>query len=183
MLKSFAGNAEFHFAFETYMKSNYDLKYSTLRGAAAINGKDLVLMDSETFSTISKYLMFKKKTQNKVDSISVEMTVLRSDVELFPFMVTMDNYKAFLQGTYNLDKTGEYRIFLAKTPLPLRIGLTIKDTPNKMKFKPTPFPRLSSKYRMTVTRKGAVDDKIMELKQIINQSLQRDVKEQEKERN
>ena len=176
MLKSFAGNAAFHFAFETYMKSNYDLKYSTLRGAAAINGQNLVLMDSETFSTISKYLLFKKKTTNKVDSISVEMTILRNEVELYPFMVSMDNYRALLQGQYNLNSTGEYRIFLAKTPLPLRLGLTIKDTPEKMKFKPNLFPRLSSKYRMNVSRKAVVDDKILELKQIINQSLQRSVK-------
>ena len=49
MLKSFSGNAEFHFAAETYLKSNYDIKFSTLRGAAAINGHDLVVLDNETY--------------------------------------------------------------------------------------------------------------------------------------
>ena len=69
MLKSFAGKAEFHIAAETYMKSNYDLKLSTLRGAAALNGQNLVLIDNETFTQIAKYLMFNKKTKNIVDSI------------------------------------------------------------------------------------------------------------------
>ena len=64
MLKAFDGKAEFHLAAETYLKSNYDLKMSTLRGAAAIEGKDLVLLDGETYSTIAKYMMFNKKTRN-----------------------------------------------------------------------------------------------------------------------
>ena len=179
MLKSFAGNAAFHFAFETYLKSNYELKYSTLRGAAAINGQDLVLMDSETFSKISKYLLFKKKTSNKVDSISVEMTIFRNEVELFPFVVSLDRYKAILQGKYNLDNTGNYRIFLSDTPLPLRLGLKIDGPTDKLKYKVNLFPRLSPSYRMNVNKQGVVDDKILELKQIINQSLQRSVKELE----
>jgi hypothetical protein len=57
MLKSFAGRAECHIAGEMYLKSNYDIKYSTLRGAVAIEGQDLVLLEGETFDKISKYLM------------------------------------------------------------------------------------------------------------------------------
>lgn len=38
MLKSFDGRLV-HIAGETYMKGNYDLKISTLRGATAIEGK------------------------------------------------------------------------------------------------------------------------------------------------
>ena len=183
MLKSFAGVAEFHFAFETYFKSNYDFKYSTLRGAAAIHGEDLVLMDSETFSKISRLLQFKKKTENKVDSLSVEMTVLKREVELFPFVVHLDKYKAILQGQYNLDAAGYYRILVMETPFPLRMGLKIDDYPEKTKFRLTLFPRLSPSYRMRVTKQGAVDDKVMELKQIISQSLKRSVKEQAPEDN
>lgn len=82
MLKSFAGNAEFHFAIETYLKSNYDLKYSTLRGAAAINGKDLVVLDEETYGKISKLLQFKKGTTNKIDSLSAEATIFKNEVDV-----------------------------------------------------------------------------------------------------
>ena len=75
MLKSFKGAAQFHLAAETYLKSNYEPKMSTLRGAASLSGKDLVVMDSETFSKIAKLLQFKKKTENKIDSINAEITV------------------------------------------------------------------------------------------------------------
>ena len=49
MLSSFAGKAEFHFAVETYLKSNYEMKMSTLKGATAIHGKDLVVLDNATY--------------------------------------------------------------------------------------------------------------------------------------
>ena len=185
MLKSFAGKAEFHFAIETYMKSNYDLKMSTLRGAAAIDGKDLVLLDTETFSDISRLLQFKKKTKNVVDSLSVEMTVFRNEVELFPFMVSMDKYRAILQGMYKIDGKGAYDISVVQTPFPLRLGLHIEYPVEKKKkgvvitkpkYSLTLFPRLKPSDR--ISRKGVVDDKVMELKQVISQSLKRSVKEQ-----
>ncbi|WP_372645546.1 hypothetical protein, partial [Ancylomarina sp.] len=62
MLKSFKGKGEFHLAGETYLKSDYSLKQSTIRGAAAFQGQELTLMDTETFDMIASKLMFKKKT-------------------------------------------------------------------------------------------------------------------------
>ena len=49
MLSSFKGAAEFHLAAETYLNSQYQPKMSTLRGAASLTGKDLVVLDGETF--------------------------------------------------------------------------------------------------------------------------------------
>ena len=105
MLKSFEGKGEFHLAAEAYLKSNYELKLSTLRAAAAIEGQDLILMDSPTFSKMARMLHFKKGTKNKVDSISVEMTVLRDEVDLYPFLIVMDKYKAVIAGRHYLDNT------------------------------------------------------------------------------
>ena len=78
MLSSFKGAAQFHLAAETYMDETYQPKISTLRGAASLTGKDLVVLDGETFSKISKLLLFKKKTENKIDSINAELTVYKA---------------------------------------------------------------------------------------------------------
>ncbi|MDR1878728.1 MAG: hypothetical protein LBQ64_04105 [Bacteroidales bacterium] len=175
-LKSFAGKAEFHFAIETYLKSNYDLKLSTLRGAAAISGQDLVLMDSKSFATIAKKLMFKKKTENKVDSISAELTIYKNEIDLYPFMIAMDKYKAVVSGRYNLDKTGEYHISIVETPLPIRLGLRIRDDSEKMKFN---IVRCQYARLFRPKKQGVVENKIMELKSIISSSLKANVKQQE----
>lgn len=177
MLKSFSGKAEFHLAAETYLKSNYDPKFSTLRGAAAIKGKDLVVMDNETYQQISKLLLFnKKKTKNVIDSLDVEMTAFRNEVDLYPFVVSMDKYQAILSGYHNLDMTYNYHISLTKCPLPLRLGLNIMGNLDDLKFK---LAKCQYKKLYKPEKRGVVDDEILELKKVISSSLQSNVKNQD----
>lgn len=174
MLKSFAGKAEFHFAVETYMKSNYDLKLSTLRGAAAIEGRDLVVLDSETFGMIAKKLKFRKKTENKVDSLSVEMTVFRNEVDLYPFLIAMDKYKAVISGRHNLDMSFDYHISITETPLPIRLGLNVYGTLDKLRFK---LARCQYARLYKPDKQRAVEKKTLELKKLISDSLKANLKE------
>lgn len=172
MLKSFSGNAEFHFAAETYLKSNYDIKYSTLRGAAAINGHDLVVLDNETYKTIAKKLMFNKKTQNKIDSLSTEITIFRNEVDVYPFLLSIDKYQAVISGRHNLDLTYDYNISLLK---PIRIGLDIIGLEDKLKFK---VGKAKYATMFQPEKQKVVENKILELKSLINNTLRGNVKEQ-----
>lgn len=177
MLKSFSGKAEFHFAAETYLKSNYEPKFSTLRGAAAIKGKDLVVMDSETFDQISKLLLFnKKKTKNVIDSLDVEMTVFRNEVDLYPFVVSIDKYQAVLSGYHNLDMTYNYHISLTKSPLLFKLGLNIMGNLEDLKFK---LAKCQYKKLYKPQKRGVVDEQILALKKTISSSLQAGVKNQD----
>ena len=124
MLSSFKGQGEFHLAAETYLDKNYNLKKSTLRGASSIRGDNLVLMDSETFGKISNILMFNKKTENKIDSLSAEFTVFKNEVDVYPFTIVMDKYKAVVGGRHNLDMSFDYH-FLARKPAALAIISTM----------------------------------------------------------
>ena len=173
MLKSFAGRAEFHIAAETYLRADYSPKMSTLRAAAALEGKDLVLLDSETFSTIAKYMMFNKKTENIVDSISVEMTVFRNEVDLYPFLISMDKWQAVLSGRHNLDNSFNYHISLTDCPLPVRLGLDVKGTFDDLKFDLVPC-----KYKALYKpgKQGATEKQTLALKKLISDSLKGNVK-------
>ncbi|MBO4488830.1 MAG: AsmA family protein [Bacteroidales bacterium] len=171
MLKSFAGNAEFHFAIETYLKSNYDVKFSTLRGAAAINGHDLVVLDNETYRKISKLLKFKKGTTNKIDSLSAEVTIYKNEVDVYPFLLAIDRYKAIISGRHNLDMTYNYNISLVS---PIRLGLDIIGT-DQRKFKLT-----KAKYATLFRpeKQNVVEQNVMNLKRQINNTLRSNVREQ-----
>jgi hypothetical protein len=173
MLKSFDGRAQFHLAAETYLKSNYDLKFSTLRGAAAIEGQDLVVMDNSTFSTISKWLRFNKKTRNKVDSLNVEMTVFRNEVDLYPFLISMDKYKAVISGRHNLDMNFDYHISLTDCPLPIRLGLEITGNMDKLKYKLVPC-KYANLYKPQ--KRNAVQTQTLSLKKLISDALKKSVK-------
>ena len=173
MLKSFAGRAQFHIAAETYLRADYSPKISTLRAAAALEGKDLVLLDSETFSTIAKYMMFNKKTENIVDSISVEMTVFRNEVDLYPFLISMDKWQAVLSGRHNLDNSFNYHISLTDCPLPTRLGLDVKGTFDDLKFDLVPC-KYKALYKPD--KQGKVEKQTLALKKIISDSLKDNVK-------
>ena len=173
MLSSFAGRAEFHIAAETYLRADYSPKMSTLRAAAALKGKDLVLLDSETFSTIAKYMMFNKKTENKVDSISVEMTVFRNEVDLYPFLISMDKWQAVLSGRHNLDNSFNYHISLTDCPLPVRLGLDVKGTFDDLKFALVPC-KYKALYKPE--KQGATEKQTLALKKLISDSLKGNVK-------
>lgn len=170
MLNSFKGNAEFHLAAETYLKANYDIKKSTLRGACSIFGKDLVVMDSETFTKISKLLMFNKKTENRVDSISAEMTLYKDQVEVFPFCVSIDNYMAALGGKHNLDMSFDYHVNLLK---PIYLGVDVSGTFDNLDIKLAPC-RYAQDFHPLFH--GKVNTQSAELRSVIRESMRKNVK-------
>ncbi|MCF8362340.1 MAG: hypothetical protein K9G70_06915 [Prolixibacteraceae bacterium] len=168
MLRSFGGEGEFHLAIETYLDSTYNLKMSTLRGAASVAGQDLVLMDGETFSEIAKKLRFSKQAENRVDSLSAEFTVFRNEIDVYPFLIVMDRYKAIVAGRHNFDMSFDYHISLIDSPLPLKLGVDVKGTLDDMAIRPV-RPRYAETY--SPAARFAVANKQLELRELIRKSL------------
>lgn len=170
MLNSFRGKGEFHFVVETNLDSLYNIKLSTLIGAASVSGSDLVLLDGETFSEIAKRLNFNKKTENKVDSLSAEFTVYREEIDVYPFQIVMDKYKAVIEGRHNFDLSFNYHISVVDSPLPLKLGVNVKGTIDDFEYSLTK-PKYPDFYR-PVARK-IVDTKRLEMRKAIRESLLR----------
>lgn len=175
MLRSFGGKGEFHIAVETYMDSAYNLKKSTLRGVSSIKGENLVLMDGETFSEIAKTLRFSKKAENKVDSLSAEFTIFKQEVDIYPFLIVMDKYKAVVAGRHNLDMNFDYHISVTDSPLPFRLGVDVSGNPDKMKFKPVKC-KYANLYRPAARRE--IDTRQLEIRKMIRDALTRRVSNQ-----
>ena len=174
MLQSFGGKGEFHCAVETYVDSTYQVKPSTIRGAASISGTDMVLMDSEIFSTIAKSLRFNKKTENKVDSLSVEFIIFGPRIDVYPFLIVMDKYKAVISGRHNME-TFNYNISVVQSPLPVRLAVDVTGTLDKWKPKigRSKFPDF---YRPASRR--IVESKQIELRKMIRDGLKGQLKKE-----
>lgn len=174
MLRSFGGKGEFHIAGEAYTDSAYNLKKSTIRGVASIKGENLVLMDGETFSEIAKTLRFSKQAQNKVDSLSAEFTIFRNEVDVYPFLIVMDKYKAVVGGRHNLDMSFDYNISLIDSPLPIQLCVDVKGTMDKMRVLPAEckYARL---YRPVERRE--IDTRRLEIRKMIRDDLTSKVKD------
>ncbi len=172
MLKSFKGNAEFHFAAETYLDSMYNPKRSSLRAVSSIKGNNLVLMDGETFTEISKTLRFNKKAENKVDSLSAEFTLYKEEIDIYPFMIVMDKYKAVIAGRHNTDMSFNYNISLLESPLPVRICVDVSGIIEDLKYRP-----VKCQYRdlYRPTSRMLLQQKQMDLRKRIRESLLKNV--------
>lgn len=170
MLNSFRGKAQFHVAAETYVNERYQLKPSTIRGACSIEGKDLVLLDSETFSKIAKILMFSKKTENKIDSLSAQITLYKDEITVYPFCVSMDNYLVALGGNHYLDMNFNYHADLLK---PLYIGVDVKGNLDDLKIAPATCI-YAQDFRPIIHKD--TETKSQEIRRIISDNLKKNVK-------
>ena len=170
MLSSFKGAAEFHLAAETYLNGQYKPKMSTLRGAASLTGKDLVVLDGETFSTISKLLMFNKKTENRIDSLNAEITVYKNEIDVYPLCVQMDNYMVALGGRHNTNMTFDYDINVLS---PIYLGVNVSGTLDDLKIKLAKC-KFAQDFRPHWWQKA--DTQSQELRQRIKQSMEKNVR-------
>ena len=170
MLSSFKGAAQFHLAAETYLNSQYRPKISTLRGAASLTGKDLVVLDGETFSKISKLLLFNKKTENRIDSINAELTVYKDQIDVYPLCVQMDNYMVALGGRHKTDMTFDYDINVLS---PIYLGVHVGGSMDKLQIKLAKC-KYAKDFRPRWFDKA--DTQSLELRQMIKQSMEKNVR-------
>ena len=170
MLSSFKGDAQFHLAAETYLNAKYEPKMSTLRGAASLTAKDLVVLDGETFDQIAKLLMFKKKTENKIDSINAEITLYKNQIDVYPLCVQMDNYMVALGGRHRTDMTFDYDINVLS---PIYLGVHVGGNMDNLSIKLAKC-KFAQDFRPHWYQKA--DTQSLELRQRIKQSMEKNVR-------
>ena len=177
MLAAFNGNANFHLAAETYLDARYKPLMSTLLGSAAISGKNLVVMDDNSIAQIAKLMQFKnwkdKDNKIKIDSLDVEMSCFRKEIEVFPFLLNIGNYRLCASGKHNLDGACNYHVELLKNPLLAKVGVDVKGTLSNPKINLGEV-RYADLYRPE--KRNAVEERVMRQKQMIREALEKNVR-------
>ena len=177
MLAAFNGNANFHLAGESFLFADYKPKMSTLLGSAAISGKDLVVMDNNSIAQIAKLMQFKswkdKDDKIKIDSISVEMTCLRKEIEVFPFLLNIGKYQLCASGKHTLDNQCGYHVELLKNPLMAKVGVDVQGSLQHPKISLGQV-RYADLYKPE--KQGVVEKQTLELKQMIREALEKNVR-------
>jgi hypothetical protein len=135
MLKTFDGQAEFHIGAEASLTSKYQPKISTLRAAADIEGKNLTVNDKFTFTKITDMLDISTNGSYRVDSLDVQLTAYKDEIDLWPSQIAIGKYKVIVDGRMKLDKNGEYHLSVTQSPLPVRLGLKISGPLNNLEYK------------------------------------------------
>lgn len=94
-------------------------------------------------------------------------------MDVYPFVISMDKYKAIVGGRHNLDMTFDYHISLVESPLP-KVGVDITGNLDDIKIKPVKC-RYSSEYKPA--KRYEVSNRQMVLRESIRNSLRSTVKE------
>lgn len=181
MLSAFDGKANFHLAGESYLDAFYRPKMSSLKGAAAISGQDLVVMDNSDLSTIAKLMRFKswrdKDNKIKIDSLSVEMTCMDvghgTEIEVLPFLLSMGSYQICISGVQQFDKDCVYHLELLKNPLLARVGVDVKGSITKPKIS---LGKVIYADLFRPKRHGVAEKKALEIKNKVRQALEANVR-------
>ncbi len=135
MLKEVEGVVDAEIAMTTDLDSLMNIRIPSLDMALRLSGDSLVLLDSETFRTMAKWLMFKNKKRNMIDHMDVEISVHNGWVDLYPVVFDMDRYRLGVVGNNDMDFNLDYHVAVLKSPLPFKFGINIKGTPEKMKIR------------------------------------------------
>jgi hypothetical protein len=167
-IQHFAGVVNADVAVTTDIEQNMDINIPSMRAAVKIEGDSLVLMDPDTFKTISKWLLFKNKDKNMIDHMSVEVVVENSVIELYPFMFDMDRYRLGVMGSNDLAMNLNYHVSILKSPIPFKFGINIKGTPEKMKIR---LGRAKVKENMIGERQVIADNTRVNLVEQINKAF------------
>jgi len=172
MLSSFRGIVSCQLAATASIDTTMNIIMPSLNAACRISGKNMVLLDGETFAEIAKTLRFRNRKENLVDSISVEMLVRNSQIEIFPFIMQIDRYRAAIGGTQNLDMSFKYHISALKSPIPFPVGINISGNFDKMKFSigRARFKDINKQVYVTV-----IEDTRLNLRTEINNIIQQGV--------
>jgi hypothetical protein len=136
MLRSFEGVVDCHMTGLSKLDSLMNVDFATATASCSLSGKNLMLLDGETFSSIAKTLYFKNKQRNLIDSVSLELILRDNYLLIFPFVLSIDRYQVAVGGTQHLDMHFDYHISILKWPVPLlKIGLNLTGTPDNMKIR------------------------------------------------
>ncbi|MFD1315504.1 hypothetical protein [Namhaeicola litoreus] len=129
MAGSFDGNVNFRMKGRANMDANLGMSANKLELIARILGKNMVIMDSETFQEIAKKLFFKNKEKNIIDEMSFALQYKDQVLEVFPSEFQVDRYRLALGGVQKLNGSYSFHISVLKTPIPLlKMGIDVIGT-------------------------------------------------------
>lgn len=169
MVQSLKGNIDFFVAAETEVDSTMRADISTLKGGLHLEGRNLTLLDGETFAEIAKMLKFQNRSRNIIDSVAANISLEDGLISVYPFILSMDRYLIAAGGEQKMSGDFKYHISLLESPVVFRVGIDITGNPDKMKYKIT-----KARYKdvRQATRQSKIDSTALEITDAMLRRLQ-----------
>lgn len=134
-MRDLSGIVNADIAATTRLDREMNFVIPSLKAVIDIDGDSLVLLDADTFKSMSKWLVFKNKKRNLIDRMNVKIAVDSSMMSIYPFVFDIDRYRLGVMGSNDLEMNLNYHVSVLKSPLPWKFGINISGTPDNMKIR------------------------------------------------
>lgn len=101
----------------------------------SVDGRNLILMDNGTFKEIARRFRFKNKEKHEIDKLSANLILHKKKIEVLPFVLQWDRYKAIVGGEHSIDLTYNYHMDLLDSPIPIDFGIDLSGKEGQFKYK------------------------------------------------
>lgn len=135
LLKTFKGVVNCNIAATCALDTNMNVSMPSIAGVMKIRGDSLELEQNSAVRKITRLLLFKDKKKAVIDSMSVMGVISDNQLEVFPFMLSVDRYRLALGGIQNFDTGFHYHLSVLKSPIPFKFGINIKGSPDNWKWR------------------------------------------------
>lgn len=135
MISAMDGLINCHFTIDSNLDKQMLPILPTAKAAFSFEGNNLTLLDNKIFQNIASKLMFKNKKRNIIDHLSGNIILENQKIEVIPFPMEWDRYKAIIGGTHTLDFSYNYHVTMLESPIPLDFGVNLSGKTNNFHYK------------------------------------------------
>lgn len=125
LVKSMDGLIDCRLTAEGELNNQMFPELSATYAVCSLNGMNLKLSDSEIFQEIARKFKFKNKQYTEIDRLSANCVLQNHSIDVIPFPIELDRYKAIVGGKHSTDLTFDYHITLLKSPIPIDFGVNL----------------------------------------------------------
>ena len=136
LLKSFDGKLNCTIAATAKVDTGMNVVTNSINGVMRITGDDLHFNENKQVTRIAKLLWVKHPGRATIDHMMVEGIVKDNTVEVFPFIVKLENWTLALAGVQHLDDSFDYHVSIIRSPFGIRLGANFNgDNFDHLKFR------------------------------------------------
>ena len=100
--------------------------------------------------------------------------MFRNEMEVYPFLLSMDKYQVCASGRHSLDNRCNYHLELLKSPLPLRLAVDVKGDIKKPKIS---LGEVKYAELYKPEKQNQLQARILAVKKLVRESLEANVKQ------
>lgn len=108
---------------------------ASTQAVCSLKGQQLILIDNATFDEIARKFKFKNKKRNVIDKLETHLVLQDNQIEVIPFLMEWDRYKAIIGGTHSTDFTYNYHLDMLKSPIPIDFGVNLSGKSSDFHYK------------------------------------------------